>query len=211
MKIQITENDIKLMVKDATRRYLKESMDEYRTKGALGKKTLANKTPEQIEAERKAKAEAAEEDELGRRYEETIDDINAKFAQPEVYDDRSAGDDFKINLANPYYINIDGEEESCDSITKFHNDIAIVGKDNKFNYIKSDGMLIGDMWFDFCDDFEDGWGKVRLNGKANFINSDGQLLLDTWADRAGTFQNGKAGVKVGNEIFWVDNNGNRIS
>ena len=204
----INESIIRNLVAESLRNILENSAFEYRTKGALGKKTLeknAGKTAGEIMADRDAKAE---EDKIGSQWEETADDILAKYEEEPEFDDTQASHgEYKIDKRNPYFYEKDGSEQSADAIGNFHNDFAIVKKDGKCNFINGDGYVISDEWFDACNEFESGFAMVSKNGKRNFIDDNGQYLLKTWVDRAGDFMGDTAPVIINGERHEVDRNG----
>ena len=47
----------------------------------------------------------------------------------------------------------------------------------KWNFINTRGELLwkGDEWFALCDDFDNGFARVELNGRAFMIDTKGQL------------------------------------
>lgn len=204
----ISESHIRNIVAQALLEALGENFtDEYRTKGSLNKKTLeknAGKSAEDIIADREA------ESDYNPAWDESMDDILAKFQDDEEFDDTTAGGDYKIDKYDPYFYTKDGERVDADAIGDFHNDFAIVKMDGKVNYIDSEGRLLSDEWFDACNDFEDGFGLVSKDRKRNFVRSNGQLLLSTWVDRAGDFMGGEAPVIINGERHSVDRSGNII-
>ena len=207
MKQTIDEKTIRQMVSESVKALLENYADEYRTKGALGKKTLeknAGKSAEEIIADRQAKAE---EDERASKWAETQDDILAKFDKGEEYDDSKAGGDYSIDYSDPYFFTKDGERVDADAIGNFHNDFAIVKKDGKCNFIDSEGKILSDEWFDACNDFESGFGLVVKGKQKNFVGSNGKLLLDFWVDRAGDFLGSRAPIIFNGERHEVDHAG----
>lgn len=206
----INEAIIRKMIAESLKKALMENFEgEYRTKGSLNKKTLeknAGKSAEEIIADREAKA--AEDAEYNPDWDESMEDIMAKFGgDDEEYDDTQAGGEFKADPADPYFFTKDGKRVDADAIGQFHNDFAIVKKDGKVNFVDADGRILSDEWFDACNDFESGFGLVSKDRKRNFIGSDGQLLLDQWADRAGDFVGNTAPLIINGERHEVDRNG----
>ena len=205
----LNESDIRKMVAESLKRAIAENYaEEYRTKGSLNKKTLeknAGKSAEEILADRKAKA--AEESEYNPDWDESMDDIMAKFEEPEEFDDSQAGGEYKIDPSNPYFYTKEGKMVDADAIGRFHNDFAIVKKDGKVNFVDNNGRILSDEWFDACNDFEDGFGLVVKDGKRNFVRNNGELLLDMWVDRAGDFMGGEAPVIINGARHYVNRNG----
>jgi 5-hydroxyisourate hydrolase-like protein (transthyretin family) len=208
----INESTIRRMVAESLKNILSENyFGEYRTKGSLNKKTLdknAGKSADEIIADRERKAA---EDAEASKWAETADDVLNRWKEnePEEFDDSKAGGDYKIDFANPYFYDKDGERVDADAIGNFHNDFAIVKKDGKVNYVDNEGQILSDEWFDACNDFENGFGLVIKGGKRNFIRNNGELLLkDVWADRAGDFMGSTAPLIINGERYEVDTNGN---
>lgn len=206
----INESAIRRMVAESLKNILSENyFDEYRTKGSLNKKTLeknAGKSAEEIIADRERKA--AEEAEYNPDWDESMDDIMAKFGgDDEEYDDTQAGGEFKADPSDPYFFTKEGKRVDADAIGQFHNDFAIVKKDGKVNFVDADGRILSDEWFDACNDFEGGFGLVSKDRKRNFIGSDGSLLLSQWVDRAGDFVGNTAPLIINGERHEVDTNG----
>lgn len=201
----INESDIRKMVSEAVKKLIKENyFGEYRTKGSLNKKTLeknAGKSADEIRAERDAASD------YNPDWEESMDDILAKFQGDEEYDDTQAGGEYKADPSDPYFFTRDGERVDADAIGQFHNDFAIIKKDGKVNFVNNEGQILSDEWFDACNDFEDGFGLVSKDRKKNFIGSNGQLLLDIWVDRAGDFIGGEAPVIISGERHRVNRRG----
>ena len=209
MAVNVNENMIRKMVAEALKRAINENYaEEYRTKGSLNKKTLeknAGKSAEEIIADREARA--AEDADFHPEWEDSVDDILARYEKEEEFDDTMAGGEYKIDKYDPYFFDKSGQRCSADAIGNFHNDFAIVKKDEKVNYIDSEGKLLSDDWFDACNDFEDGFGLVMKDMKKNFIGSNGSYLLDIWVDRAGDFMGGTAPVIINGERHEVTRNG----
>ena len=204
MKRVIKESDIRKIVANALRESLGENFtDEYRTKGALNKKTL-----EKAQGEPSPAPTSEPDDERNPDWDESMEDVLAKFQGPEEYDDTTAGGEYKIDKYDPYFFDKEGQKVNADAIGNFHNDFAIVKKDGKVNYINNEGRILSDEWFDSCNDFEDGFGLVSKDRKRNFVRSDGNLLLDQWVDRAGDFLGGTAPIMINGERHSVDRNGN---
>ena len=140
--------------------------------------------------------------------EMSMDDVKKKFSTEAGYDDRKAGGDYEINNTNPvFYVN--GREMTAQSISPFHNDFAIVKCNGQQGFIDKDGELLGGKFFAACDDFEDGWGKVKdETGKFNYINAEGEYLLPTWVSRTSGFMGGEAIVMNNGERYKIDTKGN---
>ena len=58
-------------------------------------------------------------------------------------------------------------------------------------------LLFPNQWFDFIDEFINGYAKVKLNKKWNFIDTKGTLMSPKqWFDDTGDFYDGYAKVKL---------------
>ena len=204
----INEDTIREIVANVLRNAVKENFEgEYRTKGSLNKKTL-EKNGEKAANAALASVESEEGNpDYNPEWDETMDDIMAKFRKDDEFDDSRAGGEFKADPSDPYFFTKDGKRVDADAIGQFHNDYAIVKKDGKVNFVDSEGTVISDEWFDACNDFENGFGLVSKDRKRNFIDGEGQLLLGQWVDRAGDFVGETAPIIIDGERHEVDRNG----
>ena len=89
----------------------------------------------------------------------------------------------------------------------FWDKLVIVTLNGKQNYMKPNGKLLSDTWFDWCEDFQDGFGMVGLNGEKNYIKSDGTFLSDIWFDECWGFKGGFAKVELNGEMCYINQNG----
>lgn len=68
--------------------------------------------------------------------------------------------------------------------------------DGKYNLIDADGKLLSDEWFEWVDDFRDGFARVkRADGLYNFINKKGKIISEKWFDFISSFYDGFAVVR----------------
>ena len=65
--------------------------------------------------------------------------------------------------------------------------------------------------FDYVDDFNEGYAKVKLNNKCNFINKNGEILSDKWFDNVGIFEDGYAKVKLNDKWNFINTDGEILS
>jgi hypothetical protein len=144
------------------------------------------------------------------RWADTSQDILKKYETEPKFDDTLGQNDYKIDRSSPYFLNEKGKPVSADNIENFHNDFAVVTLKGKQNYVKLDGHLLLNNWYDSCDDFEGGFGVVREGKKSNYVNSNGELLLPEWVDMAGFFMGDRAIVKNNGERYQIDREGKRI-
>ena len=69
-----------------------------------------------------------------------------------------------------------------------------------WNFVNKQGNYLSDEWFNYVDDFYDGFTIVqRTNGEYNFINKKGKILSNEWFMRVSYFQDGFARVKRTND------------
>lgn len=204
----INEDTIREIVANVLKNAVKENFEgEYRTKGSLNKKTLEKNA----DSVTNAPSDSIEGEKDGEGYnpawDETTDDIMAKFHKDAEFDDSRAGGEFKADPSDPYFFTKEGKRVDADAIGHFHNDYAIVKKDGKVNFVDSEGIILSDEWFDACNDFENGFGLVSKDRKRNFIDGNGELLLGQWVDRAGDFVGETAPIIINGERHEVDRSG----
>lgn len=99
-------------------------------------------------------------------------------------------------------IQITGKHEDRDTEdVKFQGNIGIVQNgEGKCGVINRAGELINNQWYNWVDDFRNGFARVALGKKWNYIKADGQLLRDDlWFDSVGYFYKGFAIVGLGNK------------
>ena len=65
--------------------------------------------------------------------------------------------------------------------------------------------------FDYCDNFYNGFARVRLNKKYNFINQEGRFLSNQWFDRCGNFFDSIAAVKLNKKWNFINQEGELLS
>lgn len=97
-----------------------------------------------------------------------------------------------------------------DGIYVLKNGVAVVAKNDKFNYINKEGKFLSEDWFDYVHDFIDGFGIVELNGKYNYINEKGEYISKYWFYYAFSFENGVAIVKNEGKYNIINQNGEYI-
>ena len=71
--------------------------------------------------------------------------------------------------------------------------------------------LLSDQWFDWIDDFRNGFARVQLNEKENYIDTEGNLLSDQWFNRVDYFIDGVAKVQSHGKYNFIDPEGNMLS
>lgn len=96
-------------------------------------------------------------------------------------------------------------------MNSFREEIALVGLNNKWNYINTEGKLLSNQWFDWADDFKEGFGYIELNNKKNFINTEGKVLSNQWFDWAFSFKEGFARVELNEKRNFINTEGEILS
>ena len=71
--------------------------------------------------------------------------------------------------------------------------------------------LLSDQWFDWIDDFRNGFARVQLNEKENYIDTEGNLLSDQWFNRVDYFIDGVAKFQSHGKYNFIDPEGNMLS
>lgn len=120
---------------------------------------------------------------------------------------------WKELLANVKQRLANGEEPTYvfDYVGDFSEGFAVVGLNEKFNFINKEGKLLSGQWFGSAHDFRDGFATVLLNRKCNFINQEGRLLSDQWFDSVYDFYNGFAVVELNEKYNVINQEGKIIS
>ena len=93
----------------------------------------------------------------------------------------------------------------------FKEGLAVVGLNDKSNYINQEGQFLSNQWFDSCGVFREGFAVVGLNGEYNFINQEGKLLSDQWFDGCGLFYEGFAKVTLNGKYNFINQEGKLLS
>lgn len=118
---------------------------------------------------------------------------------------------------------IPAPEDKFDWCYFFHDGYAIVGVNDKYNFIDTKGKYVSEEWFDDCYSFRDGYAKVclndkynyindgsaivKLNGKWNYIDTDGKPLSEQWFDCCWNFQDGYAKVCLNGRYNYINTDG----
>ena len=109
--------------------------------------------------------------------------------------------------ARPVYI----EPETgfgYDVIGEFEDGVAMVRRGIKYNYIRDDGSVVSDVWFDSVDEGYYGLHQVELGGKYNFLRNDGGLVSEEWFDGVyGCMSGGLIRVRIGGDYLLMDKDG----
>ena len=62
--------------------------------------------------------------------------------------------------------------------------------------------------FDECDEFSEGYARIKLNGKYNLISTKGNLASPSqWFDYCSNFKNGYAMIELNEKYNWIDTKG----
>lgn len=98
------------------------------------------------------------------------------------------------------------------SIGEFNEGLIFVCKNLKCGYLKSNGVLITELIYDWIpySKYNEGLARVRLNGKSGYLDEDGKVRIPFKFDGAGDFGEGLASVSIKNKEFYIDKTGNII-
>ena len=108
------------------------------------------------------------------------------------------------------YIYLDDVQQMLDDGIDLHEYIDATGRiciNGKENLLHGRKLLF-DQWFDYLDNFHDGFARVKLNRKYNFIDTKGNILADQWFDYVENFHEGFARVKLNRKYNFIDTEGN---
>lgn len=109
---------------------------------------------------------------------------------------------------------LDSGEEPENIFDVFDEDregFALVGLNDKYNFINEKRQLLSGKWFDYAMYFSEGLAAVELNEKWNFIDTNGNFLLDKWVDGVESFKEGFAVIKVNDKANYINTNGQLLS
>ena len=119
---------------------------------------------------------------------------------------------FKDRLEKALSLAKKGDFSGFDNIDNFDkNGLAIVGLNDKWNFIDANGKVLSKQWFDYISSFKNGISQVKLNNKYNFIDVNGKLVSQQWFDYISNFVNGVAKVRLNNKWNFIDVNGKLLS
>lgn len=68
-----------------------------------------------------------------------------------------------------------------DYVNDFKNGMALVKREQKYNFLTRNGDLLMDKWVDHAGFWKDGYCPVFLGQQLNFINQQGECMLPIWA------------------------------
>lgn len=87
----------------------------------------------------------------------------------------------------------------------FKDNIALVSKNNKYNFINIDGEFLLKNWVDGVSEFNDGYSIIVNNGRYNLINRNGELFLDErWVDSIEPFHEGWARIRDNGKYNYIN-------
>lgn len=89
-------------------------------------------------------------------------------------------------------------------------DYVVIKKDEKYNFVNSDGILLSDIWLDDAEEFHEGFACVKLDGQWNHVDLCGKYLSETWFDVLGFFSEGLAWVFEDHKCNVIDTTGRLI-
>ena len=80
-----------------------------------------------------------------------------------------------LNTVNQRIANGEDPRDVYDYVYNFHDGLALVRLEGRYNYINEEGDYLTDQWFDKLDGFYEGLAIVKLGVKYNFINKEGNF------------------------------------
>ena len=93
----------------------------------------------------------------------------------------------------------------------FHDGLALVRLNEKYNYINQEGNILSGKWFDWAGGFINGFARVELNAKHNFIDKEGNILSRKWFDAVYDFYNGFGTAQSIGKYNFINAEGNLLS
>ena len=111
------------------------------------------------------------------------------------------------------YIYLDEVQQMLDDgidLSEYILDDGRIRINEKMNLLHGRKLLC-DKWFDWIDEFVNGFALVGLKGKRNLIDTKGKLLSNQWFDRADEFVNGFALVGLKGKRNLIDTKGKLLS
>ncbi len=111
------------------------------------------------------------------------------------------------------YIYLDDVQQMLDDGIDLHEYIDATGRiciNGKENLLHGRKLLF-DQWFEYLDNFHDGFARVQLNRKYNFIDTKGNIRFDQWFDYVENFHDGFAKVELNGKYNFIDTKGNILA
>ena len=111
------------------------------------------------------------------------------------------------------YIYLDDVQQMLDDGIDLHEYIDATGRiciNGKENLLHGRKLLF-DQWFEYLDNFHDGFARVKLNRKYNFIDTKGNIRFDQWFDYVENFHDGFAKVELNGKYNFIDTKGNILA
>ena len=111
------------------------------------------------------------------------------------------------------YIYLDDVQQMLDDGIDLHEYIDATGRiciNGKENLLHGRKLLF-DQWFEYLDNFHDGFARVKLNRKYNFIDKKGNIRFNQWLDYVENFHDGFAKVELNGKYNFIDTKGNILA
>lgn len=70
---------------------------------------------------------------------------------------------------------------------EFHEGVSRAWRGAGWCFIRTDGEMLGGMYFDYIYPFRDDFANVRLDGKWAYLGKDGNILSNRWFQQIGDF------------------------
>jgi hypothetical protein len=129
---------------------------------------------------------------------------------------------YVFNICPPYsreevikrgYIYLDEVQQMLDDgidLSKYIDGKGRIKINDKMNILHG-RKLLSDQWFDWIDDFRNGFALVQLNEKENYIDIEGNLVSDQWFEEVEDFVNGFAKVYLNGKTNLINTAGKLLS
>ena len=111
------------------------------------------------------------------------------------------------------YIYLDDVQQMLDDGIDLHEYIDATGRiciNGKENLLHGRKLLF-DQWFEYLDNFHDGFARVKLNRKYNFIDTKGNIRFNQWFEYLENFHDGFAKVELNGKYNFIDTKGNILA
>ena len=119
----------------------------------------------------------------------------------------------RLTIALQHLAHGEDPEDIFDDVEYINEGLSIVVLNSKYNFINKNGEIMFEQWFEYVDDFDEGFAGVELNHKGwNFINQNGEIISKDWYTTVRYFKDGFAGVYLNGKGWnFINQNGEIIS
>ena len=105
------------------------------------------------------------------------------------------------------------KNENVIDLLYFSDGFARVKRKDKWNFIDKQGNYLSDEWFEWVDNFKEGFARLqRSDGQYNFIDKQCKFLSKEWFNLVDNFQEGFAFVERCDKLYnFIDTKGKILS